>query len=785
MKLKTQIVLTTHLVLIIASVLFGVFTYRAAKYILTEEVDEKLITAAIMAKEVLPPGYHDKITGPNSIDGETYRSIALKWTQLANEMGISYLWSLKQIDGKTVYTTVSRRTPVAKSPDYAPFFSEAEDFELFESAFRTMNPQFLFMNRYGSRFRVALNPFVDGSGSPCLFASAVNTSYLDDLFRKVVDSVAVICLVAMLVAMLIDFLLVRSISKPMEDLSPLAKVIKGGGWNGVLVPSGADEIKDLAENINTMSQSLHKTIQQCRDVEKTLRTSEHKYRFLTEHTSDVIWNLDENLRFDYISPSDERFRGFKQEEVLGTTVWDNVDPADLDVLKRESRKYADEIRNGTGKPSKTYELHLKRKDGDPVLAEVTVTAYCDDAGHIIGYHGTVHDIRERRRLEEERNKVERLQSVGTLAGGIAHDFNNILMGLFGNIELAKDLLPPDSHAHKLLDDAGCSMSRAVRLTKQLLVFSKGGNPQKDANVDLESLVREVSEFDLSGSNVKLNFTCVENLWTASVDKGQIEQVVSNIVINARQAMPDGGTVHVHLNNVELQDDEIGQLRAGQYVKVSIRDEGAGIPEDIQKRIFEPYFTTKQMGNGLGLATAYSIVAKHGGSLNVDSREGSGATFTFLLPVDKNGAVAKSTTPDVELLVKRELKRPWGGVLIMDDEALICSLIKKMLTLEGIEVETAANAKEATEAYRKSLERGKPFACVILDLTISGGVGGVETVRELRKLDPDVFAIASSGYADNMIMSDCRTYGFSAVIAKPYSRSEILKLLSAIGVNAKT
>ncbi len=781
MKLKTQIVLTTHLVLIIASVVFGAFTYKATKRVFMNELDARLMAAASMTRDTLPEDYQENIQGSDSVDSATYGEIVTKASKLAEGLGLQYLFTMKLVDGKPVYTSVSSLKLKPEIGDYPAFFSVPENPDVFVEALSTMRSQNLDVVLAGRRLRVALYPFW-ADGVPCLSGAGMDKSYMISVYRDVVSQVAIFCLLAMLLAMLIDFYLVRAISRPMENLTPTG----GSNCRSASVSSGADEIRVLADNINKMSEAINTTVTQCRDVEKSLRASEHKYRFLTEHTTDVIWSLDEYLRFDYISPSDEKFRGFTSEEVLGTPFWECIEPAEFKRMKGDHEFISTEwetIKNGG---SRTYELHLIRQAGDPILAEVTVTAYLDAAGVIRGYHGKVHDIRERRRLEEERSKVERLQSIGTLAGGIAHDFNNILMGLFGNIELAKDLLDVDSHAHELLDEAGRSMNRAVRLTKQLLVFSKGGDPQKDSNVDIAALVSEVAEFDLSGSNVKLCLSKDSQPYVTAVDRGQIEQVVSNIVINARQAMRDGGSVSISVENILVKEGQIQRLSAGNYIQVTIRDQGPGIPIEIQKRIFEPYFTTKSMGSGLGLATAYSIVVKHGGSLEVCSKKGEGAAFTFYLPVVER---CSSQDPDIkkesqELLINTNPARKSGGVLIMDDEVLICALLKKMLGLEGVHVETAANAATAVTLYKQALAAGNPFACAILDLTISGGIGGAEVVQELRSLDPEIFAIASSGYADSAVMSECRKHGFDTVIAKPYSRTEVLKLLERIGVIKK-
>ncbi len=779
MKLKTQIVLTTHLVLIVASLVFGVFTYQAARRVYTGELDARLLAAANLWREALPETYHASATDPQAVDAAAYRDVVFKRTRLAQALGVSHLWTLKNVDGRLVVTTTTRGS--GGPDDYPAFYSEPEDVDVFATARETMRVQHFDAVLGGRRVRLAVLPFW-ADGSAWLSVAGMERTALHGFDRNVVSTVAVFCLLAMLAGMLVDFLLVRAISRPVENLTPVE-----GSMGRIKVNSGADEIRMLAENINRMSEAISTTVKQCREVEKSLRASEHKYRFLTEHTTDVIWSLDAELRIDYISPSDEKLRGFKAEEVTGRRVWEMVDPVDVARLRDRpqfSRIEWEHLSNGE---SRTYEVHLLRKDGERVLAEVTVTAYIDAAGEIKGYHGKAHDIRERRRLDEERSKVERLQSIGTLAGGIAHDFNNIMMSLFGNIELAKDLLEPGTHPYALLEEAGRSMSRAVRLTKQLLVFSKGGDPRKHNDVDIASLVEDVASFDLSGSNVRLMFSKGEGSFETAADNGQIEQVVSNIVINARQAMEEGGCIHLHVDRVELGVGDHPQLPSGHYIRVTIRDEGPGIPAGILKRIFEPYFTTKRLGSGLGLATAYSIIEKHEGMLEVTSEEGKGSTFVFHLPVirysgDEGGFADASADANANAPVSTtDPARAAGGVLVMDDEVLICALLKKMFTAEGVYIETVENADAAIIAYRQAFEAGRPFACVILDLTISGGIGGAEVVHELRKIDPDLFAIASSGYSESSVMSECRDHGFDTVIAKPYSRTEMLTLFKRIGV----
>lgn len=772
MKLKTQIVLTTHLVLIVASVLFGLFTYVAAHRAFIQELDAQLLATATVVKEIVLESVSDEAFALESADALLDRAAATKTLRLAELLGVSHFSVMKRLDG--TFVTPGDHEPAEPTWEDR-LLSVPKNVLLLKLAGDAMVPQHVDMAIDERMMRMTLFPFYV-KGTLNLSVVGVDRHVMSGINRDILSLIAVFCLLAMLVAMLIDFYLVRAISRPVEQLTPDQR------RDGEMLPStGSDEIRMLAENINKMSEAIKKTMAQCREVEQSLRASEHMCRFLTEHTSDVVWSLDQDLRFDYISPSDEKFRGFAAEEVLGKEVWEAIDPADVTRFREDTEFIEKELVYIKASQSRTYELHLIRKNGEPLLAEVSVTAYINAAGEIKGYHGKVHDIRERRRLEEERSRVERLQSVGTLAGGIAHDFNNILMGLFGNIELAKDLIDPDSHAYTLLAEAGHSMDRAVRLTKQLLVFSKGGDPQKKNDVDIASLAKDVAEFDLSGSNLKLVFTQDDGPHKTAVDNGQIEQAISNIVINARQAMPEGGSIYFNVQHVNLAQDEHLQLDAGPYVRVLIRDEGPGMPLVIMKRIFEPYFTTKQLGSGLGLATAYSIIEKHGGLLEVHSQTGEGCEFVFYLPIVQETGLSDADEASDMDIVQADPSRVSGGVLVMDDDVLICSLLEKMITSEGVHVETVTNADDALAAYRQALENDRPFACAILDLTISGGVGGAEVVHELKAIDPDLFAIATSGYVESDVMSDCRDFGFDTVIAKPYSRTEVITLLERIGV----
>jgi PAS domain S-box-containing protein len=527
--------------------------------------------------------------------------------------------------------------------------------------------------------------------------------------------------------------------------------------------------------VSSLAVYIHRTNAQLRQdaadrklAAEALRKSEEAYRMLFHAMMDgfalheII--LDEagkpaDYRFLAVNPAFERMTGLKAEDVVGKSV--------LTVLPGTERHWIEAYGRValTGEPVffNDYSNELKR--------HFEVTAFRPGP---LQFACVFADVTERKRAETELQKLQKLQSVGTLAGGIAHDFNNILMGLFGNISLAKEELPPSHPVCAALEEAEKSMNRAVRLTKQLLTFAKGGEPVKE-NVGLGTLIEEVAKFDLVGSQVKLVFQQEERLWLAEADKGQIQQVVSNLVINARQAMPEGGRLYVTLENAELSKGAVVGLRQGKYVKVSVRDEGSGIDPKFIDRIFDPYFSTKQTGSGLGLATVYSIINKHGGHIGVVSDLGKGTSFTFYLPASEVLLREGANPPVADVPSPASPAR----ILVMDDEEMVCALVVKMLTKSGFSAATAPNGQEAVAMYKQALEAGTPFDAVILDLTVPGGIGGKDALQALLAVDPGVRAIVSSGYADDPVMANYAEYGFKGIAAKPYTLSELRSILAKV------
>jgi PAS domain S-box-containing protein len=404
--------------------------------------------------------------------------------------------------------------------------------------------------------------------------------------------------------------------------------------------------------------------------------------------------------------------------------------------------------------------------------------YIDDSGapifdlksEIIGVVLVFRDITKERRLEEELHKARMIESTGVLAGGIAHDFNNILTVISGNISLAKVLSSEQKVAERLAGAEKACM-RAKSLTQQLITFAKGGAPiRKTASI--ADFLKESVNFVLHGSNVKCEFSMSDDLKCCDIDEGQISQVINNLIINAYQSMPEGGTIRVEAENIEIGPGNGLPLQQGEYIKIAIRDTGVGIPATDLPKIFDPYFTTKKEGKGLGLASCYSIISSHDGLITVESRVGEGTSFYIYLPASELEPIRPPERPPASATGS-------GRILVMDDEMQIRRLLGKMLDYLGYEVESVADGEAAIDIFKRARELNRPFDVVILDLTIPGGMGGREAVNRLRAIDPDVKTIVSSGYSSDPIMADYTKYGFDGVVAKPYQINDIAAALQKL------
>ena len=391
------------------------------------------------------------------------------------------------------------------------------------------------------------------------------------------------------------------------------------------------------------------------------------------------------------------------------------------------------------------------------------------SGPAEGYVLILRDTTWEARLAEEKARSQRMESLGVLAGGIAHDFNNSLTAIISGLELSK-LRGGRDGSTDILEEVERAAVSARGLTQQLLTFSRGGAPVSRP-MRIAGMIRKTAGFVLSGTNCDLDFRAEEGLWPVEADESQISQVVNNLVLNARQAMPSGGTITIRVSNRKLDRSASLPLSPGRYVMVDIQDQGTGIPEELLPRIFDPYFTTKGEGSGLGLATTHSIISRHGGHIEVDSSPGEGTGFSILLPAAGEIPEERATT-----CTEEDIR---GRVLLMDDDRSVLLTASQLMEALGCTVVTASDGSEAIEAYRRALEEGAGFDAVIMDLTVQGGMGGAAASREIADMDPDATLVVSSGYSNDPVMADYADYGFVACIAKPYTLSELRSLLASV------
>ncbi|MBX7152940.1 PAS domain S-box protein [bacterium] len=476
-----------------------------------------------------------------------------------------------------------------------------------------------------------------------------------------------------------------------------------------------------------------------------------------------------------INPVAETITGYMQSEAEGQSV-----ETILTILDERTRK---PLESPVARVMRTGDIVeftgnrvLVDKDHQEKFIAHTAAPIRDESDRIIGVIIVFKDTSLQRKMENEILNARKIESIGILAGGIAHDFNNILAAIIGNLSLAKMKLPqePKEKLFDILSSAEKASLRAKDLTQQLLTFSRGGAPVRKT-AHLRDLLRESAAFASTGSNVRCDLNLPDNLWQVDIDAGQMNRVIHNLILNAQQAMPNGGIIHLNAENITIKahtsDHQLG-LRPGRYVKISIRDQGTGIREEHLQKIFDPYFTTKSGGSGLGLATSYSIVKNHDGLIAVESKWMSGTTFYIYLPASDNH-------PEIPSDIEKPDTNHHGRILIMDDEAAVRRMLSEMLKYMGFTVWEVSDGQEAVKAYRSFRDRGEPFDAVIMDLTIPGGMSGKETIQQLIAIDPHVRAVVSSGYSNDPVMGRYKEHGFSEVLPKPYNADDLAKTLNEL------
>ena len=523
-------------------------------------------------------------------------------------------------------------------------------------------------------------------------------------------------------------------------------------------------VQERTVQLENSNRALSEEIRKYQIAEASRRESEERYRTLFEnnHTVILLTNPQTGLIVD-ANPAACQYYNCSREMMRRMKV------TDIDTLT-EVQEFFERNRESEFTSNHFYSQH-RLADGQVRDVEVYVgPIHIDEQLHLCS---VIHDITDRKRIDEEITRVHKLESVGILAGGIAHDFNNLLAVIMGTITLVKMISKKDDQIFNELSRAEAACIQARELTSRLITFSEGGGPLKRIHM-LDRLLRESASIALSGSNIQSSFEFPENLWPALIDEGQMQQVVLHLVRNAREAMPEGGIVTIRAENIRIMKGENPALKEGAYVEWSVEDHGKGIPEEDRSRIFDPYFTTKSFGNikgkGLGLAICHSIIKKHEGLITYSTEIGRGTRFTVYIPASIEEKV---------LSLKDVDQKPGGAqgrILVMDDEETVRQVMGQILNHLGYEVVTAKNGEEAVAMYREAKMTARPYDLVLLDLTVRGGMGGKQAIQKMLEFDPDVRAIIATGYSNDPIVQSFRDFGFKEAITKPFT---LMTLKSAV------
>jgi PAS domain S-box-containing protein len=552
----------------------------------------------------------------------------------------------------------------------------------------------------------------------------------------------------------------------------LSNVLEHAGISTVL-----DRYEDYAEILFPVvftffifAARSHQEVEQRRRAEAVAATEKDRLLVTLESITDAVVATDVEGRVLFYNAAAERLLGHPRAQAIGRPLSTVVRLVDERTGEQRPDPVAPVLSSGQS-PAVAHPPALVGEEGRYRIVEDSAAPIRDHTGALRGAVLVLRDVTERRSVQQELLKVQKLESLGVLAGGIAHDFNNIMTAILGNLSLARIYAGPTGKAATILDQAETATLRARDLTRQLLTFARGGAPVRRPR-RVGPLVRETTTFLLRGSRVRCEFELPDDLAWIEADEGQLSQVVNNLVINAKEAMPTGGRLLVQGSNVTTVAGEVATLAAGRYVRLVIADEGPGMPASVLDRIFDPYFTTKERGSGLGLATAFSIIRQHDGYIMAESEVGRGTRMILYLPATDRRPEQAMADMAAGFLFN-------GRALLVDDEEVVREVGSNMLRELGLEVDAVADGTQALELYARAHKNGTPHEVVILDLTIPGGVGAKDALTRLRELDPNVRAVVATGYSSDPVVADHEQLGFAAVLVKPYRLEDLRGVLRAV------
>ncbi len=580
--------------------------------------------------------------------------------------------------------------------------------------------------------------------------------------QKLITTSVVVTVLVLGIGMLL--LMERNTLRPLSRIIDSVIALQHSPPSARLTPTGRGELRQLARAVNQLLASVEQNQKLRQDAVRHLLSEKENLAVTLASIGDGVITTDAHRSVLLMNPAAQALTGWTQEQAAGKSL-----ELVLPLLDEQTSKPVPNLTVAAGRENQPVSRnhHVMLATGDNRVCPITdnCAPIRDSEGQLTGYVVVFRDMTKIRQADRQQAITDKLNAIGTLAGGIAHDFNNLLTSISHSISLARNPATSSHRTGEYLLSAEQSILRARSLTKKLLTFAPGGDPVREPT-DLHDLLRSTSDLVCGQGPHHVHLDFDDGLLCGDVDPGQMEQVFYNVIQNAVEAMPDGGDVHIRTSNVfsdvENHADEL-------FVRIEIADKGVGIPEALQERIFEPYFTTKKQAGGLGLASARSIVAKHGGVIRVDSRVGEGTTFTILLP-----ATTKVRESDQVPALADFGGDAQGRILFMDDEEMLLNLSKDILCSVGFDVDVAPDGATAVALYRQAMAEGRPFNLVVLDLVVQGGMGGLETLRQMKQIDPAVVAIVSSGYSNDPIMAHYADHGFREVLPKPYSSASLIE-----------
>ncbi len=752
MQIKTKIILSFSFIVLIITSCLVFFSIYKEKSILNDEIKQDSLTfAQIIA---------DHATQAFIVNN--YISLFNYIEFLKNRHNIKYI-SIKDIDGNTLIDTNIRH--IKKHINLKNILINL----------RQKRYYIIYNNKY-ELYKVFVPIYINRR-----IVGYVELGYsliqLHKKFKYLVYNILIISLVGATVVILFSCIISNYITKPINELKKISEEITKGNFDVNINIDSHDEIGEFAKTFKTMLYQLKATIINLTETKKLLLEEKEKLSIILNSIADMIITINTKGEILFVNSRAEELIGYsinqlKGKHITNISIFNNITTTNMSLIDIASK-----VINNKTVIKLPYTFNIKDYRNNLHYVNITCAPILSSSNKIIGVVIVITDITDRKRLEEEQLRSQKLESISILAGGIAHDFNNILTGILGNISLAKLFANNNYKLIERLDAAEAASIQARELTQQLLIFSKGGAPVK-STTSIANILKDTVRFSLHGSKVTYEFDIDTNLWPVDVDISQFNQVINNLIINANQAMPKGGKVIIKAKNTIIDSKNFPFLSPGKYIKIIIQDEGIGIPPEHIDRIFDPYFTTKSQGNGLGLAIVYSIIKRHDGHIEVDSILDKGTKFTIYLPatdkeIDSNQFIENNKNIN-NLLTKKDAK-----ILIMDDEDMVLDVCKHMIRTMGYSVSTVKNGQELIDIYKKAITAGKPFDIVIMDLTIRGGMGGIEAIKFLKQIDKNIKAVASSGYSNDPIFVKYKEYGFCAFVTKPYKFEELKKVIDKL------